>query len=80
MKNILYRKILIPATESEDGDSPTTVFVTEEVNFIGVWCSSYGGVYILKAYSMLQRYTAIEDAVRTEMQDLDNYKSVPMKF
>lgn len=41
MKNVLYRKVVVPATKSPDGESPSVVTVTEEVNGFAVFFESY---------------------------------------
>jgi hypothetical protein len=40
MNNELYRKCLLPARESLDGETPTLLIVTEENNGFGVWLTN----------------------------------------
>jgi hypothetical protein len=41
MNNVLYTGVIIPAKDSADGDSPTTICVTREANGLAIWRSSY---------------------------------------
>lgn len=41
MENCLYRKTIMPAKLSEDGESPTVLYVTKEANGYGVFLTGY---------------------------------------
>ena len=62
MKNIIYSKTVITARNSEDGETPTQVFVTEENNGYFVWLDSYSTGPKLLGYEW-DRNNAIEKAV-----------------
>lgn len=71
MKNVLYSSTIVPATESEDGDTPTILYVCEENNAVVVWNSSYeGGTEFVKSFSgsNLAIEFAVDEARRRRAQ------------
>jgi hypothetical protein len=63
MDYVLYQKLIVPCRESEDGDTPTHVFVTEENNGYGVFTYGFNGQELLKWFSRHERDEAIEYGV-----------------
>jgi hypothetical protein len=64
MNNVIYTGVIIPAKESADGESPTTICVTQEANGLAIWRSSYEeGTVCVKheLYACADRY--LEEAV-----------------
>jgi hypothetical protein len=52
MENVLYSSVIVPAAESEDGDTPTILYVCKEANAVIVWNSSFAdGTQFLKSFS-----------------------------
>lgn len=66
MKNALYRKTIRSANESESGEEPVLLTLTEEVNGLVIWLE-YGDMFVtavpLAVLRDYQRDAAIELAV-----------------
>lgn len=66
MKNVIYQGVTRPASEAPDGETPSLVLVTEEVNGFAVWTSSHDeGVELVcfHHYPNADRSGAIENGV-----------------
>jgi len=64
MEHVLYRKLIVPCREAEDGDTPTHLCVTQENNGYGVFLDGFGGQELLKWFPLYEgRDTAIEYGV-----------------
>lgn len=63
MKNIIYEKTIVPASKSEDGQTPTRIILTQEVNGDAVFHSGFRGTCVLQWFDPYQRNMAIEQAV-----------------
>lgn len=78
MNNVIYRGIVVPACEATDGETPTSVFVTEEVNLFVVWFESFeSGTKVLKwFYNNNNRNMAIEHAVKSANSFREEHSNV----
>lgn len=47
MKNVIYCRTTVPAGQSPDGETPTQILVTEEVNLYCIWEFSHDGTKLL---------------------------------
>lgn len=63
MENVIYKTIVIPAKESQDGESPTILYVTKEVNGFLLLRESYDGGTEVLDYNTYNGYGLIEKAV-----------------
>lgn len=64
MKDVIYRKTLIQARDSEDGEAPTTVTLTRETNGYALILETYSRHPICLAwFTECQREMAVETAV-----------------
>jgi len=64
MQNVIYNRTTVPARKAPDGETPTQIVVTEEVNLYCVWRLSYEGTELLGTYHGGScREFALEDAV-----------------
>ena len=63
MENVLYRCVLVPAFAARDGETPTTLNVTQEVNGIAVLIDDVDTTRLLKWFLNWQRDEAIEFGV-----------------
>ena len=73
MQNEIYAKTVTPARDSADGETPTRVVLTEEVNGYAIWLQGheYEGALLYFATSAL-RSAAIERAVKLgELSELE---------
>lgn len=73
MNNILYRRTVVNAKDSVDGEYPTTINVTQENNgYLVVIDSHDGGHELLKWFpSVVERDAAIEYAVNLQLKGLN---------
>lgn len=64
MENIIYSKTIVPAKDSQDGETPTVFYLTKEVNGFMISLDGYDGLDVL---DFMPRYksqsAAIERAV-----------------
>ena len=63
MKNVLYMKTIKFAQQAADGETPTSVYVTEEVNFYAVWLEGHDYHRALLHIEPVNRNAAIEKGV-----------------
>ena len=68
MNNILYSGTVISATDSIDGESPTCVLVTQEVNGFALWLQDYDGTKCLSFNPHVGRDLLLEKAVNTVIE------------
>lgn len=63
MKNEIFSGIIVPASGSEDGETPTRIFVTEEANGFAIWFGGFTeGINLLTYSSWAGRDRVIEAA------------------
>lgn len=68
MNNVLYSSTIVPARESEDGETPTILYCCKENNGYAIFLSDYAkGTRIIK-YLRSSRNEAIEFAVSYAME------------
>lgn len=41
LRNVIYRSVIVPAHEAEDGETPSIVSLTQEVNCFLLWYQSH---------------------------------------
>lgn len=64
MENTLYSGIIIPASQSSDGETPTEITVTKEANGFAIWRSSCEEGTVCVKHELYARADAfIEEAV-----------------
>ena len=65
MENTIYRKCVVHSSNSEDGESPTVLYVTQESNGFGVFTTGYDNIYgtLIKWFHSHQKNEAIEFGV-----------------
>jgi hypothetical protein len=63
MKNILYKRTITWAANAPDGESPTILYLTEEVNFWAVTMDGYHHNHALLHIETHDKDKAIEKAV-----------------
>lgn len=70
MQNIIYRGIVVPASESPDGETPTAVFVTHEANGHAIWLSGHDEGTMLVSFERHKgRDTVLEEAVAMVLRE-----------
>ena len=72
-KNVLYKKNIVPAAQSPDGETPTAIWVTEEVNGYAVWLTGHDeGTILLDHFHYPGKDAAIEAGVDfARMEDVE---------
>jgi hypothetical protein len=63
MENVLYEATIVPAAESQDGETPTMLRVTKETNFHALTRESYEDGLEVIAISRYHANMLIESAV-----------------
>lgn len=64
LNEIVYRRVIVRACDSDDGKTPTALVVTKESNGYAVWLCDYDGTkQITYVQGPDSRETAIERAV-----------------
>jgi hypothetical protein len=63
MKNILYSKTVVDARDSEDGEMPTRIILTQEENCFALWVTGFRGTHMLRYFLGRSRDEAIEAGV-----------------
>jgi hypothetical protein len=61
VKNVIYQKTTLSASDSVDGESPEIIYCTEEANGYAVFVHGYDGKRLLKWFDC--RWEAVEYAV-----------------
>lgn len=72
MENDIYRRTIVPCKDSEDGETPTILWVTKEANGFGIFLTGYNVAWgtLLKWFNIHQRDDAIEYGVNEAEQRL----------
>jgi hypothetical protein len=63
MENVLYKKTLVYASYSPDGETPTVLYVTRESNGCGIWLYSYDSGLQLLGFEVNGSDRALERGV-----------------
>ena len=69
MENVIYKAIVLEAAKSEDGESPTILYVTKEVNGWLLLRDSYDGGTEVIDFSPYSGFGLIEKAVDLGRQE-----------
>ncbi|MBD1412883.1 hypothetical protein NUJ30_08305 [Burkholderia contaminans] len=70
MQNVIYSGIIVPASESIDGETPTEVVVTHEANGHAIWLSGHDEGTILVSFERFKRRdTVLEEAVAMVLRE-----------
>ena len=68
MENDIYRKTIVPSRESQDGESPTVLYVTKEVNGYGVFLTGYHVDY----GTLLKWFSSRDDAIEYGVSEAES--------
>jgi hypothetical protein len=63
MNNVIYRNVLLPSSQAQDGETPTLLECCKENNAFVIWFSSYKEIKLVHWFSLYQRDEALEFAV-----------------
>lgn len=64
MNNVLYEGVIVPARDSQDGESATSICVTRESNGLAIWRYSFEeGAVCVKIEPYATKNAFIEEAV-----------------
>lgn len=64
MKNVIWRKVVVPSIEADDCETPSVVTLTEENNCFALWEEAFNlEQTIVKNFMLGLKYSAIEQAV-----------------
>jgi|GEM_PF-6030780 len=63
MNQVLYSKVIVPARDASDGETPTRIQCTQEVSGFGVFITGADKNEILKWFWEYEKEKAIEFAV-----------------
>jgi hypothetical protein len=74
MENVIYSKLIVPMRESHDGETPTQIELTEEINCFLLWRTGYDGNVLLNNWDKYSRTEAIEEAVREAKAEFLEHK------